>query len=363
MNELICKECGVELPEGTTVCPECGSPLDTDVPIPPAVPKVQYCTKCGTQLAENQSFCPNCGTKAVGFTEKPKGKKKVIIPIICIVILAIAAVLTVLFTQPKVDSITISDTAVQLSPNETFQATYTIAPEKAAKVKTTWTSSNQDIVTVDQTGLITAVSDGTATITVTAKDKMSVITVTVSPPIENITATRKVITLKANETVQLFYTITPEQAKDTLVTYKSDNEAVAKVDNEGIVTAISDGTANITLTAKDKSDTIAITVKTGPDFAAVYKKIKGDGYYCKISNDNSYITIDTNPLDLDDYSSYSAYKMVVEANRALGIPESVDEKMNQTTALDGRQTETYSGVKVSWKFHPDSGLEVMYEAE
>lgn len=99
----------------------------------------------------------------------------------------------------------------------------------------------------------------------------------------------------------------------------------------------------------------------GPDLQAVYDKIGGDGYYCKLANDGSYISIDTNPLDLDDYSASSAWSMIEELNYELDLPDSLKEKMIHTRALDGRQTATYEYVTVSWTYHPDQGLEVTYE--
>ena len=367
----MCKECGVQLPEGASVCPECGSLVDTALRVSPSdtrsirvvEPVVKYCSKCGTQLAPEQAFCPKCGTKSDAGIVKKKGKKRVIIPIICVIFLALAAAAIVFFTQPKVESITASETSIELTLNETFQATYTVTPEKAAKVKTTWTSSNENIAKVDQTGLITAVSDGNVTITVTAKDKMSVISLKVIPPIESLTVNKNNVTLKEKETFQINCTITPEAASKTQITYTSDNESVAKVDSNGLVTGVSDGTATITLKAKDKTASVSVTVKTGPDFKAVYNKIGGEGYYCELGSDNSYLTIDTNPFDLDDYTARSALNMVSKANSALGLPDSVYRKMLETRSVDGRVTDTHNGVKVSWTYHPDHGLEVLYEAE
>lgn len=99
----------------------------------------------------------------------------------------------------------------------------------------------------------------------------------------------------------------------------------------------------------------------GPDLQAIYDKISGDGYYCKVANDGSYITIDTNPLDLDDYSSSSAWSMIEDLNYELGLPDSLKEKMLHTRAMDGRQSAEYEYITVSWTYHPDQGLEATYE--
>lgn len=83
--------------------------------------------------------------------------------------------------------------------------------------------------------------------------------------------------------------------------------------------------------------------------------------YCEISDDGTYMTIDTNPFDLEDYFSSEAYENIKTVNEELGLPESVTKKMDETRALDGRLEEEYNGIKVSWTYHPDDGLEVMYE--
>ena len=83
-----------------------------------------------------------------------------------------------------------------------------------------------------------------------------------------------------------------------------------------------------------------------------------------MGSDGSYLYIDTNPQDKDD--SGLAYPEAAEAikniNDALGIPESVINEMGQTTFIDGKQTETFEKQKVSisWRYHPDKGLEVTY---
>lgn len=84
--------------------------------------------------------------------------------------------------------------------------------------------------------------------------------------------------------------------------------------------------------------------------------------------DGSYLKIDTNPNNEDDDSifyntavaqdSLNAIKFV---NEKLGFPDSLYQKMISTTALMGRQTEENKKFVVSWSYHPDKGLEVMYE--
>lgn len=82
--------------------------------------------------------------------------------------------------------------------------------------------------------------------------------------------------------------------------------------------------------------------------------------YADLATDGSYLSIDTNPNNKDDYSDSSAIGAIRNVNDYLGFPDSVIKQMNQTRAIDGRQSYTHGSYTVSWTYHPDSGLEVMY---
>ena len=86
-----------------------------------------------------------------------------------------------------------------------------------------------------------------------------------------------------------------------------------------------------------------------------------DKDWFEVSDDNSYMKIDTNPHDLKGKTEYSAMFAVKSINEELGFPESLYEKMEETRALDGKQSEENKKIKVTWTYHPDEGLEVMYE--
>ena len=100
---------------------------------------------------------------------------------------------------------------------------------------------------------------------------------------------------------------------------------------------------------------------TKVDLSEVFKTAGCDYYYCGLATDGSYLEIDTNPLDLDDYSSSSAFDLIKAVNKELNFGESLTTKMLKTRALDGTLTDENENIKVSWTYHPDSGLEVTYE--
>ncbi len=85
--------------------------------------------------------------------------------------------------------------------------------------------------------------------------------------------------------------------------------------------------------------------------------------YAELASDGTYLTIDTNPHDLDDYTNSDAYEAIQNVNKVLNLPESVWSRMGSTRALDGTQTYSKDGLEVYWTYHPDHGLQVTYSAK
>lgn len=87
------------------------------------------------------------------------------------------------------------------------------------------------------------------------------------------------------------------------------------------------------------------------------------GEWVTVFEDGSGMKIDTNPGDIDDFYDPDAMDTIEKIHAALGLPDSLLEKMRSTRALDGRQSKTSKGIEVSWTYHPDHGLEILYELE
>lgn len=105
------------------------------------------------------------------------------------------------------------------------------------------------------------------------------------------------------------------------------------------------------------------------DFNDLYPTL-GSEKWCTIASDGSYLKIDTNPNNKDgddltwgDYESFviPANDMIEQINKDLGFSEALYEKMNTTTWSQGKQTDSNENYTVTWTYHPDKGLEVMYE--
>lgn len=100
---------------------------------------------------------------------------------------------------------------------------------------------------------------------------------------------------------------------------------------------------------------------SGANFEKVYNDYGAGVSGITLSSDKKSISLDTNPFDIDDYTNTETFSALSLINDALGLPDSLYSKMLDTSALDGRVTDEYDGIKVSWKYHPDNGLEVVYE--
>lgn len=91
-----------------------------------------------------------------------------------------------------------------------------------------------------------------------------------------------------------------------------------------------------------------------------------DGFkdtYAKLGYDKKSLTIDTNPKDSKYSNIYedNAIAAIQKINLHLGLPSSLLEKMSNTRALDGTQSQNCGTYTVTWNYHPDSGLKVIYE--
>ncbi len=142
---------------------------------------------------------------------------------------------------------------------ETLQLTATIYPDSATNKTVTWKSSDEKVATVDESGLVTAVGNGTANITATTEDGNYTATckVTVEIPELTLSLDKSELTLTQTEEQQkLTATVSDTEEK---VTWLSSDPFVATVTRDGIVTAIANGTATITASAGDK--TVSCTVE------------------------------------------------------------------------------------------------------
>ena len=158
-------------------------------------------------------------------------------------------------------SVSLDSTEKTAERYDDFQLTATIAPLNFTDA-VVWTSSNEEVATVSDTGYVEICGVGTAVITVTAGNVKAVCKITVPQLIDWIEFDEDEIELKAGQTYQLKPYISPSDATNKKLKYTSSDTKVAEVSASGLVTAKSEGEAKIRAAATDGSDEYAVCYVT-----------------------------------------------------------------------------------------------------
>ena len=155
-----------------------------------------------------------------------------------------------------VESISLDKTELNMLTGDQSSLTATVLPENAADKSLSWNSSDENIATVNKYGKVTAIKEGKVTITATSVDgghtASCVVNVTTKVvPVTGISLNEDSIELTVTGTKQLTATVLPTNASNKGMTWNSTNEAVATVSETGLVTAVSSGSAIITVKTVD----------------------------------------------------------------------------------------------------------------
>lgn len=150
----------------------------------------------------------------------------------------------------------ISAASLDMNLNDTKQLNAEVLPVAANDKTVVWGSSAPGVVSVDATGKITALAYGSADITVTTTDGEYVDTcsVQIKRDVINVTGVKlnkSTLDMNINDTAQVTAIITPADATNSSVTWKSSDTGVAQVDTAGKITAVASGNAEITVTTVD----------------------------------------------------------------------------------------------------------------
>lgn len=170
-----------------------------------------------------------------------------------------------IYVKQPITSIELTTTEITVRKGQVFWLYATVLPENADNKTLTWTSANSNLVTVDSDGKVTAVeaTDGAAiTITCTNDDTGLYATckVTVTQPVTGITLNSSYQELWVGSKYAIIPTIEPTDAENKKVTYLSSDESVAKVDENGVVTAVAGGSCVIEVTTEECSLTAACNI-------------------------------------------------------------------------------------------------------
>ena len=171
-------------------------------------------------------------------------------------------------TEPdivEVSSVAISETAVEIMVGESLQLSATVEPMNATDKEVSWSSSDDTVLSVSPYGLVSALKEGKAVVTALAGKCVSVCQVSVvkgEVAVSSIDLDKTVANLKVGETITIKATVRPDDATDKKVEWKSSDETVAKVDNDGKVTAVLEGSVLISATAGNITAVCSVTVNS-----------------------------------------------------------------------------------------------------
>lgn len=170
----------------------------------------------------------------------------------------------------RVTGISLSETTVELKPGETRRLTATVLPQNASNAEVTWYSDKESVAKVSQSGLVSAVSTGEATIHVVTSDggKMATCLVKVGTPVKGITLSVSSKTLYVGDpSLDISATLTPANATDKSLEWSSSDPEVASIAPgaalRAVIKPLKPGKTTITATTKDGGFTASceVTVK------------------------------------------------------------------------------------------------------
>ncbi|MCD8323885.1 MAG: Ig-like domain-containing protein [Clostridiales bacterium] len=174
---------------------------------------------------------------------------------------AYSATCDVTVTVP-LESISITGGATTIKKGTSTQLSVEYNPDDTTDDKTVqWSSNNASVASVNSSGLVTAIADGTAVITATVGSKTAEYTITVQEVKLTSVDIEDTATIHKGESEALTLTYTPANTTDDkTATWQSSDETIAKVDGGGTVTAVAPGSATITVKVGNFTDTCLVTV-------------------------------------------------------------------------------------------------------
>ena len=187
-----------------------------------------------------------------------------------------ACIVTVTKVAVPVTGVKLDKTSYEMTEGDTYQLSATVEPANADNTAVSWSSSNEEVVSVDNLGYIRAHNEGKATITVkmedggfTASCEVTVLKYTI--PVTGISFQSRELAIQKGETVQLQWRFEPQSATDTGVKFASSNTKAVTVSEDGKVTGVDYGTATVTITTNDGgyTDECTITVRAVAEGVAI----------------------------------------------------------------------------------------------
>ncbi len=218
-----------------------------------------------------------------------------------------------------------------------------ILPENATNKTVEWVSRTPETATVDKsTGVVTGVAEGEAVIMAICggKNGKATLTVTAAPiRVEKIELSKTELPLFVGKTEKLTYTINPENATDQTAVWDSSNKTVATIADDGTVTALAEGTTDITLTIDEKTATCKVTVSI-PEMESIATPYLKDltGNTVKMTAAGFKAGDKVNLEDFFGYTGSADVKNITAADATFDLPADApkDRSLKITIMRDGK---------------------------
>lgn len=223
------------------------------------------------------------------------------------------------------------DLIVTINKGETYQLYVKVLPELATDKTVSFVSTNENACVVDSNGLVTGTGYGSANVNVVTKDGDKIDTIVFSVTdnfVSGVHLSTNELEMNVGEMRKISAIIEPMTALNKKISWATSDSSIAKVDQNGFITAVSCGTAEIFVITDDGkfTDLCVVTVKDGDptlgiDFSSLDDVSKlGEGYQT-ISN-----TIDLKDVIVfnDELINFEDIKVVIESGKEYA---SIDENM------------------------------------
>ena len=217
----------------------------------------------------------------------------------------------------KVAEVTILNSApIMLKQNEHTNLLFEVQPSDAFDKRLKWSSDNEEVATVDENGEVYAHKSGTATITVTTYDGSvsNSCEIIVAKPVAGVSIEPAEVELtELGKTAQLTAKIQPEDATNKNVTWKSCNESVCIISNNGELLTTGYGKTVVLATTEDGNyvGTCIVTVseETGIDNTMLSSEVKE---VSRFSSQGQRLTAPTKGVNIVKYCDGSVRKEIVK---------------------------------------------------
>jgi len=150
-------------------------------------------------------------------------------------------------------AITLAEDATSLNVGDTQSIAFTLTPSNFDKTQLVWHSSDNSILSVDNTGVITGIKEGAAVVTVTNQSATitSVCLVNVLPQLKAIALTKDTLIMHAGDVRNVGFTVNPANSGTNTLVWQSSDITILQVNSSGAVTAKSPGEAIVSVTSQD----------------------------------------------------------------------------------------------------------------